>query len=211
MSIWTGIPNTDVKFSDLRSTFKSSNSGQVSLSNFYRSTTEIGWSDAEPNSATTGIYVRPFNTGVPTSGTIAFSDFKGAWDGVGISKVYIHIVRGNSLDTIYLAVNGRLATHDYVRLTDFDSITDWTFTWAGTTFTVDPGEIVDTTDRIYAPSNISVQTGPDTSEQFTIIPFSTQQDTGITANTVTVSLAGWSYPWNSLAIRPRIGFFTTSS
>ena len=211
MSTWTGIPNTDIKFSELRSTFKSDQSGQVSLSNFYRSTTEIGWSDPEPNSETTQVYVRPFNTGVPTSGTISFSDFKGAWDGREISKVYIHIVRGNSLDTIYLAINGRIATHNYVRLTDFDSITDWTLTYGGTTFTLDPDEIIDTTDRIYAPSNIALQTGPNTTEYFTIIPFSTKQDTGLTYNTTTVSLVGWDYPWDSLAIRPRIGFFTTSS
>lgn len=201
-----GIPSTDIKFSDLRTAFKASgNSGSISLSGCYRNTTEQGWSDPEPSDP----FVRHYNTDVPTSGTISFSDFAGAWDGLEIDKMYIRVEQQtNGPDIIYLAVNKRLAAHQYVRLTDDEGITDWTFTFAGTTYTVDPSEIFDTTDRIYAYSTASLLVGPSTYETFLLVPFTTRQSVGY--NT-TVTLNGWPSPWNALSKKPRIGFFKTAS
>ena len=203
-----GISSTDIKFSYLRRAFKAStHSGSISLSGCYRNTTEQGWSDAEPSDP----FVRHYNTDVPTSGTISFSDFAGAWDGLEIDKMYIYVgQQANGLDIIYLAVNKKLAAHQYVRLTDDEGITDWTFEdLSSTTYTVDPSEIFDTTDRIAAYSTVSLLVGPSTYETFLLVPFTTRQAVGTSASNTTLN--GWPYPWNALSKKPRIGFFKNAS
>ena len=213
-----------IKFSELRDVFSTTNSGSVSVRDYYRANTALNFDSNVPT-----VHVGPHNEMVPNNpnplqtptSSISLSDFEGSFNGVDVTKVYVHVIRGNFYDSIYLAVNVT-GNKSHVYCSGFDSVGDngWIFNYGGNTYAIS------NSDRdffkgkqeeahvnplpVQTYGTITASTGPSTSETFTLIRCNNTNLSVLPSgvNSATITLNGWPLPWNTPSgfSRPRVAF-----
>lgn len=205
-----------IKFSELRDVFSTQSSGSVSVSDYYRANSALNFDSSVPT-----IHVGPHNEMVPTANTISLSDFEGSFNGVDVTKVYVHVIRGNFYDQISLAVNVT-GNKSHVYCSGFDSIADneWTFDYGGSTYAISSSDrdffkgkqeeahVIPMPVQTFG--TITASTGPSTSETFTLINCNNTQLSVLPSgfNSATLTLNGWPWPWNTPSgfSRPKVAF-----